>query len=216
MTKFIWALLLFYGFNFGNPDARKGNKSYENGDYESAKTWFYSALDQDPNNAEILFNLGNTLTKLGEVEEAIKVYMQAKNSTDQARLEALADYNIGTVLAENEQWKPAMKHLRASLQKLPLDSEGQFNYEYAMMKASEQEENNEQNQDQNENQEPPPEPSVYAKAIKEQADALVNESKYASAFNLMQEALGVDETVGYYESFINRIGAVNQIEQTDN
>lgn len=216
MTKFIWVLLLFYGFTFGNPDARKGNKSYENGDYESAKTWFYSALDQDPNNAEILFNLGNTLTKLGEVEEAIKVYMQAKNSTDQARLEALADYNIGTVLAENEQWKPAMKHLRASLQKLPLDSEGQFNYEYAMMKASEQEENNEQNQDQNENQEPPPEPSVYAKAIKEQADALVNESKYASAHSLLQEALGVDETVGYYESFINRIASVNQIEQTDN
>ena len=52
----------------------------------------------------------------------------------------MADYNIGTVLAENEQWKPAMKHLRASLQKLPLDSEGQFNYEYALMKASEEEE----------------------------------------------------------------------------
>ena len=32
----------------------------------------------------------------------------------------------------------------------------------------------------------------------------------------MQEALGVDETVRYYESFMNRIGAVNQIEQTDN
>ena len=216
MTKFIWVILLFFGLNIGNPDARKGNTSYENGDYESAKTWFYSALNQDPNNAEILFNLGNTLTKLGEIEEAIKVYMQAKNSTDQTRLEALADYNIGTVLAENEQWKPAMKHLRASLQKLPLDSEGQFNYEYAMMKAFEQEENNEQNQDQNENQEPPPEPSVYAKAIKEQADALVNESKYASAYSLLQEALSVDETVRYYEPFINRIASVNQIEQTEN
>ena len=216
MTRFIWVILLFFVFNIGNPDARKGNTSYENGDYESAKTWFYSALNQDPNNAEILFNLGNTLTKLGEIEEAIKVYMQAKNSTDQTRLEALADYNIGTVLAENEQWKPAMKHLRASLQKLPLDSEGQFNYEYAMMKAFEQEENNEQNQDQNENQEPPPEPSVYAKAIKEQADALVNESKYASAYSLLQEALSVDETVRYYESFINRIASVNQIEQTEN
>ena len=216
MTRFIWVILLFFGLNIGNPDARKGNTSYENGDYESAKTWFYSALNQDPNNAEILFNLGNTLTKLGEIEEAIKVYMQAKNSTDQTRLEALADYNIGTVLAENEQWKPAMKHLRASLQKLPLDSEGQFNYEYAMMKAFEQEENNEQNQDQNENQEPPPEPSVYAKAIKEQADTLVNKSLYTSALNLMQEALEVDETVRYYESFINRIASVNQIEQTEN
>jgi len=84
------------------------------------------------------------------------------------------------------------------------------------MKASEEEDNSEQNQDQNENQEPPPEPSVYAKAVKEQADALVNESRYASAFNLMQEALGVDETVRYYESFMNRIGAVNKIEQRDN
>tara|TARA_A200000113_G_C8871849_1_gene356989 strand:+ start:2506 stop:3156 length:651 start_codon:yes stop_codon:yes gene_type:complete len=216
MATFIWTILLLLGLNISNPDARKGNKSYENGDYESAKTWFYSALDQDPNDAEILFNLGNTLTKLGEIEEAIKVFMQAKSYTDDTHLKALADYNIGTVLAENEQWKPAMKHLRASLQKLPSDSEGQFNYEYALMKASEEEDNNEQNQDQNENQEPSPEPSMYAKAVKEQADALVNESRYASAFNLMQEALGVDETVRYYESFMNRIGAVNQIEQTDN
>jgi tetratricopeptide (TPR) repeat protein len=196
MATFIWTILLLLGLNISNPDARKGNKSYENGDYESAKTWFYSALDQDPNNAEILFNLGNTLTKLGEIEEAIKVFMQAKSYTDDTHLKALADYNIGTVLAENEQWKPAMKHLRASLQKLPSDSEGQLNYEYALMKASEEEDNNE--------------------AVKEQADALVNESRYASAFNLMQEALGVDETVRYYESFMNRIGAVNQIEQTDN
>ena len=136
MATFIWTILLLLGLNISNPDARKGNKSYENGDYESAKTWFYSALDQDPNNAEILFNLGNTLTKLGEIEEAIKVFMQAKSYTDDTHLKALADYNIGTVLAENEQWKPAMKHLRASLQKLPSDSEGQFNYESALMKAS--------------------------------------------------------------------------------
>lgn len=216
MATFTWVILLFLGSNVINPDARKANKSYENGDYESAKTWFYSALDQDPDNAEILFNLGNTLTKLGEIEEAIKVFMQAKSYTDDDILKALADYNIGTVLAENEQWKPAMKHLRASLQKLPLDSEGQFNYEYALMKASEEEDNNEKNQDQNENQEPPPKPSVYAKAIKEQADAFVNKSLYTSALNLMQEALEVDETVRYYDSFISRIGAVNQIEQAEN
>ena len=55
MATFTLAILLFLGSNVINPDARKANKSYENGDYESAKTWFYSALDQDPNNAEILF-----------------------------------------------------------------------------------------------------------------------------------------------------------------
>ena len=84
------------------------------------------------------------------------------------------------------------------------------------MKASEEEDNNEKNQDQNENQEPPPKPSVYAKAIKEQADTLVNKSLYTSALNLMQEALEVDETVRYYDSFISRIGLVNQIEQAEN
>ena len=216
MITFIWTLALLLGLTLSNPDARKGNKSYEDGDYETAKTWFYSALDKDPNNAEILFNLGNTLAKLGEIEEAIKVFMQVKSYTNDDQLRALADYNIGTVLAESEQWKPAMKHLRASLQTLPSDSDGQFNYEYALMKASEEENNNEQSQDQNENQDPPPEPSIYAKAVKEQADALVAQSRFASAFNLMQEALGVDETVRYYESFMNRIGAVNQIEQTEN
>ena len=214
MKVFIGHILLFLLIGFSNPEARKGNESYKNGDYEAAKEWYYQALEKDPEDAEILFNLGNTLYELGEIEESIKVFMQAQSIAEGSDIQSRADYNIGTVLAKTEQWKPAVKHLRAALEQNFSDADAQYNYELALRKAQEQEEQEQQQQnDQNQEQEPPPNPSAYAMAVKEQADALVSQSRYSAAQKLMQEALEVDETVRYYESFMNRIGAVNEIDQ---
>jgi len=212
MKFFVWHILFLLILGFGNPEARKGNESFKKGDYEAAKDWYYQALEKDPENAQVLFNLGNTLFELGEIEESIKVLMQAQSLGEDSEIKSKADYNIGTILSKTEQWKPAVKHLRSALEKNPSDTDAQFNYELALRKVQEEESEQQQN-DQNQDQEPPPNPSAYAMAVKEQADALVEQSRYQEAQTLMQEALEVDETVRYYESFMNRIGAVNEIDK---
>ena len=83
----------------------------------------------------------------------------------------------------------------------------------AMMLIEEHEkreqEEEEQQQDQNQEQEPPTE---YAKAIKARAEELVSQKKYQEAFDLMIQASQVDQTVQNFNQFINRIGAVSDID----
>ena len=193
-----------------NEDARKANKAYEEGDYQQAEILYRTALEADPDNARIYFNLGNTLAKQGKVEEAIQAYMEFESKATTADEKSLAEYNIGTLLSENEQWKPAVQHLKNALRYNPADSDSRHNFERALAESQKQDEEQQQNQDQ-QNQDIPP-PTDYAKAMKKRAEQLVAEKKYGEAFNLMQQALQADETVQNFNDFINRIGAVYEID----
>ena len=82
-------------------------------------------------------------------------------------------------------------------------------FERALIESQKEEEEEQQQQDQDQEQEPP---SEYAKAMKARAEELVSQKKYQEAFDLMMQALQVDQTVQNYNQFINRIGAVNEID----
>ena len=207
LLTYCFALLLFV-FS-GNEDARKGNEAYERGEYAEAETLYRASIDSDPENADVYFNLANALAKQGKTEEAIQTFMEFRTLTESPEKKALAEYNIGSVLAEGEQWKPAAQHFRNSLKLNPDDFEAKHNYERALAEADKQDEQQQQDQDQQQEQEPP---SEYAKAIKKRAEQLVGERKYREAFNLMQEALKVDQTIQNFNDFIQRIGDVDEID----
>ncbi|NET33892.1 MAG: tetratricopeptide repeat protein [Cyanothece sp. SIO1E1] len=203
-TYLVAVLLLFVS----NEDIKKGNEAYDNADYAQAEELYRAALESDPDNAQVYFNLGNALAKQGKVEEAIQMYLQYESMVESPEEKAQAEYNIGTVLSEGQQWKPALQHLRNSLKFNPTDSEAQHNFERALAE-SQKEDEEQQQQDQNQEQEPPTE---YAKAMKKRAEELVSQERYQEAFQLMQQALQVDQTVQNYNQFINRIGAVSEID----
>lgn len=191
-------------------DAKKGNEAYESGDYALAETHYRAAIEAEPENARLYFNLANAMAKQNKVEEAVQMFMEFASLTDSPDDKAKAEYNIGTLLSENEQWKPAVQHLKNALTYNASDNDAKHNFERALKESQrEEEEEQQQNQDQNQPQEPP---SDYAKAMKKRAEQLVTERKYTEAYNLMQEALKVDQTVQNYNDFINRIGAVDEID----
>ncbi len=66
-------------------DARKANEAYENGNYEEAITLYKQAIQAEPENAKLYFNLGNALTKNGQTEEAIRYFEQYKQMAEQGR-----------------------------------------------------------------------------------------------------------------------------------
>lgn len=191
----------------GDGDAKKGNEAYEKGDYAQAETLYKAALESDPENAKIYFNLGNALAKQGKIEEAIQAYMEFRSLAKTPEDKARAEYNIGSMMAEGEKWKPAAQHFKNSLKLNPTDSEAKHNFERAMAE-SEKQDQDQQQQQQDQDQEPP---SDYAKAMKKRAEQLVAERKYQEAHKLMQDALSVDQTVQNYNDFIQRIGNVNEI-----
>lgn len=190
-----------------NGDAKKANEAYENADYPLAEELYRAALEEEPDNAIIYFNLGNTLAKQGKIEEAIQTYLQYESMVELPEEKSLAEYNIGTVLSESGQWKPAVQHLRNALKYNPGDEDAKHNYERALFESQQEEEEQQQNQDQE--QEPPTE---YALAMKKRAEELVSQEKYEEAYTLMQQALQVDQTVQNFNQFITRIGTVSEID----
>lgn len=208
MFSLIQHIILGLILLLSNPDARKGNAAYESGNYAEAEQLFTAALEAEPENAKLWFNLGNALAKQGKTEEAIDAYMEYRSRTQQPEEKAMAEYNIGTILAESENWDPAALHFRNALQLNPSDRDARINYELALKKQQEQEEEDQQQQDQ---QNEDIEPSEYAKAMKKQAEALVEQKKYQDAYNLMMRALQVDETVNAFKDFIQRTKDVADI-----
>ena len=206
LTYFTGILLLQF---VGNGDARKGNEAYKNGEYELAEALYRAAIESNPKNKEVYFNLANALAKQGKAEEAIQKYLEFRSLTDSPEKKALAEYNIGSVLADGEQWKPAVQHLKNSLKLNPDDLDTKHNFERALAEANKQEDGQQQDQQQNQEQEPPTE---YAKAMKKRAEQLVAEQKYDEAFFIMQQALNADETVQNFNDFIQRIGKVSDID----
>lgn len=191
-------------------DGRKANEAYENGNYEEAEELYLAAIEQEPDNAKLYFNLGNARAKQGKIEEAIESFMEFRGMVESPEDKALAEYNIGTLLADNKQWKPAASHFKNALKLNPSDLNSKHNFERAL---AEQENEEQEQEGQNENQEnqPPPEPSEYALAMKKQAEKLVAERKYNQAYNLMQRALAADETVRAFRDFIERTKNVADI-----
>lgn len=191
----------------GISDGRKANEAYEKGNYAEAEALYLKAIEENPEDARLYFNLGNAQAKQGKTEEAIESYMEAKALAKDPADKAGAEYNIGTLMAQTSQWKPATAHFKKALKLNPGDPDAKHNYELALAK---QQEEQEEQQQQQENQ-PPPKPSEYAKAMKKRAEKLVAQRKYAEAYDLMQQALAADNTVRAFNSFIERTKNVAEI-----
>lgn len=207
IKSLLYISIVFLFVNSG--DGRKGNAAYEEGNYVLADSLYRLALKDEPENSKLYFNLGNALAKQGKIEDAIEAYLNSQEYAETEKDRAMAQYNIGTLLAGNEDWKPAAHHFRNSLKLNSLDLEAKHNYELAAKKAAEEE--NEQNQDQQNQDQEQEEPSEYAKAMKKRAEKLVEEQRYQEAFNLMQDALKNDKTVQNFNDFIERINTVSTI-----
>lgn len=207
ILTYIFSLLFL--FASANGDAKKGNEAYEKGEYETAEKLYRTALEADPDNVDVYFNLANALAKQGKTEEAIQTFMEYRSLAESPEKKAIADYNIGSVLADGEKWKPAAQHFKNSLKLNPSDLDAKHNYERAVAEANKENEQEQEQQDQGEEEQEPP--SEYAKAMKKRAEQLVNEQKYGEALNVMNEALKVDQTVQNFNDFIQRIGQVSDI-----
>lgn len=193
----------------GNEDAKKGNDAYEKGQYAEAEALYRASIETDPANAEVYFNLANSLTKQGKTEEALQTFMEYRTLAETAENKALAEYNIGSVLADGEKWKPAAQHFKNALKLNPNDVDAKHNFERALTEANKKNEQQQEQQNQDQQEQEPP--SEYAKAMKNRAEQLVSEKKYSEALKIMQEALKVDQTVQNFNDFINRIGEVSEI-----
>lgn len=150
-TIFFLILVLFLTASSVD-DAREANEAFENGNYQQAVELYRQAIEQDPENAKLHFNLAAALHKLGQTEEAMQSYDRFEALSKSPQEQSFASYNQGTMLTEEDKYKEAAEFFREALKKNPNDPDARHNYELALQKQQQQEEQQQQQQNQDSGQ----------------------------------------------------------------
>ena len=143
-------------------EVRKGNRDFKKEEYKEAEIDYRKALVKDSTSLAAVYNLGNTLYRNGDMEQAVSTYGKLKDAAAASEYGASYYYNMGNAAASMEDWQSAVDAYAKSLLMNPGDMDAKENYVYAKSKLKNQQnggggnddkqdrnDKNDQNQDQN-------------------------------------------------------------------
>lgn len=130
-------------------DIRGGNRHFDKSRYRKAELDYRRALVKDSSSVDANYNLANTLYRLEDYDQAMKVMQSVSKTADESPYKGDFNYNLGNVCAAREDWGQAVEAYKKSLLENPGDLDAKENYLYAKAKYEQQQQ---QNQDQNQDQ----------------------------------------------------------------
>lgn len=133
-------------------DVRKGNRDFRKENYREAEIDYRKALVKDSLSLAANYNLGNTLYRSGDMEQARKSYEAVKESAGASVYGADYYYNMGNAAVAVQDWQGAVEAYIQSLLRNPGDLDAKENYIYAREMLKNNQNNQNQNQDQNQDQ----------------------------------------------------------------
>ena len=134
-----------------NPFIRKGNKLYDNGKFNEAEIDYRKAMEVAPTSAKSTFNLGNSLYRQENYEEAERNFINAagllKPADQLARAGAL--HNLGNTYLKAEKYQESVEAYKQALRLNPDDEDTRYNLAYAQRKLIQQQQQQQQQQQNN-------------------------------------------------------------------
>lgn len=82
---------------------KQGTKAYVAADYEGARAAYQQAADAEPESAELHYNLGTALYKLGHFMEAQMAFEMAAEMAESPKLQRQSLYNLGNTLVKTAE-----------------------------------------------------------------------------------------------------------------
>ncbi|HWC53723.1 MAG TPA: hypothetical protein VG676_09080 [Chitinophagaceae bacterium] len=191
----------------------EAKKAFQSGDYKTAAEKYNFLIDSmDVQEEAVLLNLANAYYLQNDTANAFTRYQSLTQSTNN-EIASKANNQLG--LMTNQRGKPdeALDYFKQSIRAHPANNDARYNYEMLKKKLDKKKkEDQKNNKDKNKDENKKQEPSEFAKRLKAQADQLVAERKYSAAYNLMIDGLKKDQTVSSYQTFIDRIKDVDEID----
>ncbi|WP_209330809.1 hypothetical protein [Lunatimonas salinarum] len=176
---------------------------------ESVRRHLALISDQQITDPQVKFNLALSYQNNGQEEEALKTYSEISGS-QQLQIASLGANQAGVLEGRESNYKEALAYFKTALLKNPDNEVARYNFELLSRWLEENEEEEKEQQDQEEEEKL--EPSNYAKRMKAQADAFLDQFRFKEALETMQKALEIDETVRYYEGYMNNLNDINEID----
>ena len=135
-------------------DVDRANRLLRKGDYDNAISLYEKALSKLPKSPEIYYNMGTTLSSMGDMEPAVQAFdMAKKNFTEKTSkdIKSSTYYNAGISKIEMEDYAGAIEELIESLVNNPNDNNAKSALEYAKKKLEEQKKNSGESAQNNNN-----------------------------------------------------------------
>lgn len=129
-----------------SPFIRKGNKLYDEGKFKDAEIDYRKAMELAPQSFKGEFNLGNSLYKQKNWEEASKNYLNSagKMKPDDLAGKAAVYHNLGNTMFKAEKYQESIDAYKQSLRLNPADEDTRYNLSYAMKKLNQQQQQQQQ------------------------------------------------------------------------
>lgn len=105
---------------------RNGNHAYGDGDYAAAEDAYRRSLELEQQ-AQTLYNLGNSLFQQKRYEEAVSKFEQVVESASEKALKADAYHNLGNTLFEMGDHKNSVEAYKNALRLRPGDASARHN-----------------------------------------------------------------------------------------
>jgi tetratricopeptide (TPR) repeat protein len=163
---------------------RSGNYAYEDGRYKDAEINYRKALTKDPNSQKATFNLGNSLYKQNNYDEAASQYLKLAQNSGKVASKANVYYNLGNSLLESKKYKESIDAYKMALRQNPKDEDTRYNLSYAMTKLQQQkkdqnkqQQQQQQQQQQKQQQQQQPKPDMSKQDANRMLNAMNNNEK---------------------------------------
>jgi Ca-activated chloride channel family protein len=116
---------------------RQGNRLYHQGKYDEALSAYQKAQAEQPDLAELHYNVGNTLHRKENYQDAAAETLQGLSKAD-PDLRARAYYNLGNSFYRQGQFAEAIAAYREALKLDPDDQDAKHNLELAQQQLESQ------------------------------------------------------------------------------
>lgn len=167
---------------------RLGNKAYKDGHFKEAEIDYRKALTKTPGSQKATFNLGNSLYKQQNYDQAAAQYLKLAQSEQPEAPKASVFYNLGNTLLENKKYKESIDAYKKALRLNPKDEDTRYNLSYAMTKLQQQQQQQQQKQDNKQSQkqeqkqaqnqqQPQPKPNMSKQDAERMLNAMNNNEK---------------------------------------
>ena len=131
-------------------EVRRGNRDFRKENFSEAEIDYRRALVKDSTSFAASYNLGNTLYRNGDMEQARKSYETLKDAAAVSQYGADYYYNLGNAAAAMEDWQAAVDAYAQSLLRNPGDMDAKLKDQQNGGGQNDQDQNNDQNdQDKN-------------------------------------------------------------------
>lgn len=140
-TLLFMSVILFSSFAFGQNATEsiiKGNRLYQQSQFDLAEAQYRKALEYDPENEKAKYNLANSLQKQNKYDEAAKLLDDLGGSSKDNSIKSAAYYNQGVAYTKMKNLDSSIESYKKALRINPNDKEARENLEKALLQKKNQ------------------------------------------------------------------------------